>query len=219
MTRDAALLLNFGGPTSLDRVQPFLEELFADPEILPFPRRVRVALARWIARRRAPTTIEQYKLIGGKSPLVADTFEVAASMGKLLGPRIPVYAAMAYTPPWIGSTVDRILSDGVERLVCLSMYPHYSAATAGGVFNAVAEELDRRSSKLEVLYVPAWYEHPAYLEAMRDRAAAGLATMPDEGRGTHLLFSAHGLPVSFVRKRDPYQRHIQETIRTLVARL
>ena len=219
MRRQAALILNFGGPTSLDEVEPFLEHLFADPQILPFPGPVRRRLARTISRKRAPMVIDQYKQIGGRSPLVSDTFELVGELGKRLGPELPLYTAMAYTPPWIGETIDRILADGIERLVCLALFPHYSAATSGSVFGTVHEELARRSSRLDVTYVPAWHEHPGYLDALCDRVRSGLARLPENGASTHLLFSAHGLPVSFIRKRDPYQRQIQQNVRDVIGRL
>jgi ferrochelatase len=219
MTRKAALILNFGGPASLEQVQPFLEQLFSDPAILPFPAPIRLRLARFISKRRAPMVIEQYKRIGGRSPIVDDTLELVGALGRLLGPQVPLYTGMAYTPPWIGEALDRLLADGVERLACLALYPHYSAATSGSAFRTVAEGLAKRSARLEVTYVPAWHEHAGYLDALCGRIRSGLAKLPEQGAGTHLLFSAHGLPVSFVRKGDPYQRQVQQNVRDVVARL
>jgi protoporphyrin/coproporphyrin ferrochelatase len=219
MSKDAALILNFGGPRSLDEVGPFLEHLFMDPAILPFPGPLRRWLARSISRRRTPMVQAQYARIGGRSPLVDDTFALLDALRPLVPAEVGLYTAMAYTPPWIGETLARMLEDGVERAVCVALFPQYSRATSGSVFATVAEELARRGGRMDLTFVPAWHDHPGYLEALCERVRAGLGKMPEAGAGAHLLVSAHGLPVSFIRKGDPYQRQVQENVRLLVQRL
>jgi ferrochelatase len=62
MNNLGVILLNMGGPTSLESVRPFLENLFLDREIISFgPMEfARTPLARFIAKRRAEVVKKNY---------------------------------------------------------------------------------------------------------------------------------------------------------------
>ncbi len=219
MTSSAVLLMNFGGPASLAEVRPFMENLFSDPVILPFPGPIRRRLARYISRRRSPMVEEQYRQIGGGSTLVQDSQKLAGLLAQRLGSGNPVFVAMAYTPPGIDEVLDSILSKGIDTLVCLALFPHYSLATTGSIFNSLSRAIRSRNARLRTLFIPAWHEHPGFLDALTERIRSKLQSLRGSENPTHLLFSAHGLPISFIRKGDPYQAQIQQNVRTLLARL
>lgn len=223
MTTGVALL-NFGGPQRAEEVEPFLYELFADRDVIQLPvgRRFQELLARRVARRRAPEVIPQYAAIGF-SPLVPVTMRQADALRAELAARLgagapPVVVGMRYTPPWTRDAVSELAALGVTRVVALGLYPHYSIATTGSSFNDLTRCMVAAGlGDLPVHHVPAWFHHPGYLAAMADRIREGLARMGEgEDSGVHILFSAHGLPSSYVRKGDPYQQQVHATVRAVL---
>ncbi len=218
--RTALVVLNFGGPLSAAEVEPFLYELFDDPDVIQLrPAALRRQLARTISHRRAPKVIPQYEAIGF-SPIVPTTEKQIAALAEALGPSGPkIYRGMRYTAPTIESMVKEIARDKPDRLVALSLYPHYSGSTTGSSFNAFSSAMkDAGLGRLPVRYVPAFYDHPRYLAALRDRIDSAIKKVanPDQA---HLIFSAHGLPSSYYQGGDPYPTQVQETVRLVMREL
>jgi ferrochelatase len=221
--KSAVLLLNFGGPTSLEEVEPFLQSLLADRDAIrmPLPGWMQSFLAARIAARRAPRTRAQYAAIGGGSPLLAVTREQARALRERLAVRgadLDVVVGMRYTEPSIGAAVRGLVARDVERLIVLPLYPQYSIATTGSAFNCVVRELKaagRRPPRLH--FIPAFHREPAFIGAHAEQIATALHAAPP---GAHLLFSAHGLPVSYIRRAgDPYLRQTQESVAAIVRQL
>ncbi|HEY9724254.1 MAG TPA: ferrochelatase [Oscillatoriaceae cyanobacterium] len=222
--KTALLVINFGGPQRAEEVEPFLFELFRDHDVIPLPGGpwIQDAFARRLSRKRAPQTIAQYARIGGGSPLVPMTFlQVEALEARLVekGHALEVAVGMRYTGPTIREALAQLKSRGIERLICLALYPHFSFATTGSSYNAVAQALaELDMAGLPVSFIPAWHHDPGYLNAQADRVREALEKVP-EGLTPHVLFTAHGLPVSFIERGDPYQAQIQNTVRDLVRKL
>lgn len=138
MGRVGVLLLNLGGPDKLEDVGPFLFNLFADPEIirLPFPWLQR-PLAWLISTRRTKTSQENYRQIGGGSPLWQITEAQAQALQEQLGVKgqeVQVYVGMRYWHPFTEEAIARIKRDGIDRLVILPLYPQFSISTSGSSF-------------------------------------------------------------------------------------
>lgn len=226
MPRTALLVLNFGGPETVDDVESFLLELFSDRDVIrmPFGDILQRMLAHWIAPRRTREVLHQYEAIGGGSPLVAMSRRQLEGLADRLRDRghgaVSLHLGMRYTEPTIESAVDAALATGAERLVCLALYPHYSMATTGSSFNVVARQLAlHRRLAMDVRHVPAFYRQEGYLEALTDRVVQALRSADDEPR-PHLLFSAHGVPASYLkRRRDPYVTQVQETVSLIMPRV
>ncbi len=221
--QSALLVSSFGGPRAIDQVRPFLEALFSDRDAirLPLGPILQRPLARWIARRRAPRSAAQYRAIGGASPLPRITLEQSATLEARLRARgndALVFTGMRYGTPGIGDALDAALAAGARRIVCLALYPQYSIATTGSAFNAVARHLaGRRDPPPRLHFVPAFYRSPGYLDALAERIATALRAAPG---GSHLLFSAHGIPAAYARRLgDPYPRQIQETVALVLPRI
>ncbi|GAB4301418.1 MAG: ferrochelatase [Oscillatoriaceae cyanobacterium] len=215
MGRVGVLLLNLGGPEQLEDVRPFLFNLFSDPEIirLPFPW-LQKPLAWLIATRRAKQSQENYRQIGGGSPLRRITDEQAVAMQKQLaenGREVNMYVGMRYWHPFTEEAIARIKRDRIEKLVILPLYPQFSISTSGSSFRLL-ENLWQQDPQLQAIdhtVIPSWYDHPGYLEAMADLIAKELDQLPDPDRA-HIFFSAHGVPVSYVKEAgDPYQQEIE----------
>lgn len=221
--------MNMGGPDSLDEVEPFLFNLFRDPDLIPLPLGFlwQRSFARMVSRARARKVREYYDLIGGRSPLGDITAAQAASLQARLNQRhgdvFSCHVAMRYTPPFTRDALAEVRARGAKTIVGLSLYPHYTTATTGSSLWEFRRELAGRPpavGAVDVIEIDRWGEHPAYLDALAMQVSVGLERFPPSSRaGVELLFSAHGLPESFIRKGDPYVSDLQSTIAGVLKRL
>ncbi len=216
MGRVGVLLLNLGGPDQLEDVRPFLFNLFSDPEIIRLPFAwLQKPLAWLISTSRAKKSQENYKLIGGGSPLRRITEEQAQALQAVLrerGQDAQVYIGMRYWHPFTEEAIARIKRDGIERLVILPLYPQFSISTSGSSFRLLEKlwQEDPTLQKIDYTVIPSWYKQSGYLKAMAQLIAQELDQLanPDEA---HIFFSAHGVPLSYVEEAgDPYQQEIEE---------
>ncbi|MBD2326957.1 ferrochelatase [Alkalinema sp. FACHB-956] len=215
MGRIGVLLLNLGGPDRLEDVRPFLYNLFSDPEIirLPVPW-LQSPLAWLISTLRAKKSQENYKKIGGGSPLRRITEAQAKDLESLLnqsGQEATVYIGMRYWHPFTEEAIARIKRDKPERLVILPLYPQFSISTSGSSFRVLERmwNVDPDLQKIPYTVIPSWYNHPGYLQSMAKLIGQRIDSLPDPAQG-HVFFSAHGVPVSYVEEAgDPYQKEIE----------
>jgi protoporphyrin/coproporphyrin ferrochelatase len=225
MGRVGVLLLNLGGPDQLEDVRPFLFNLFSDPEIirLPFPW-LQKPLAWLIATSRASKSQENYKQIGGGSPLRRITEEQAQALQAVLqekGQEAQVYIGMRYWYPFTEEAIARLKRDRIDRLVILPLYPQFSISTSGSSFRLLEQlwEEDPGLQQIEYTVIPSWYDRPGYLKAMANLIAQQLDQFPDP-TSVHIFFSAHGVPLSYVEEAgDPYQHEIEECTRLIMQTL
>jgi ferrochelatase len=223
----AVMLLNMGGPDSLDAVEPFLFNLFRDPDLIPLPLGFvwQRGFARMVSRARARVVREFYRQIGGRSPLGDITRAQAEALERRLNARAPgayrCLVAMRYTQPFTDEALRAVAATGARTLVALSLYPHYTTATTGSSLWELRHQLagpPPAAGAVQYLEIERWPEEPAYLDALAAQVRRGLAEFSDE-KSVELLFSAHGLPVSFIEKGDPYVDDLQRTIAGVLARL
>jgi len=218
------VLLNLGGPDSAEAVEPFLFNLFSDPDIIDFPLSFlfRKRLAKLISTRRAPGVIEQYEEIGGKSPIK----ELTQRQAELLGDRLRelhihanVYVAMRYWRPFTEDALDAIGRDGVERVILLPLYPQYSSATTTSSVKEWNRLVKRRGLRLETELIDSYFSFGPFIDAFVERVDQALERFPAERRrSVNILFSAHGTPMKLVRQGDPYSHQIAKTVEAIVAR-
>lgn len=216
--KTAVLLLQMGGPDSLDAVEPFLVNLFSDRDIIKIgPAFLQPLIARLIAKRRSRKAERNYEEIGGKSPLRELTEAQAQALETLLGDEYRCFVAMRY---WKPSTIDALAAikrEGISRIIALSLYPHYSRATTGSSVNELKRVLGAAGVSFEVVYIDRFYNHPGYIDALEEKIREGLAAFHPLAE-VELLFSAHSLPQSFIDAGDPYLDQIKETVRLVMER-
>ena len=225
MGRVGVLLLNLGGPDQLEDVRPFLFNLFSDPEIirLPFPW-LQKPLAWLISTLRAKKSQENYRQIGGGSPLRRITEEQGQALQAQLqakGKDAKVYIGMRYWHPFTEEAIARIKRDDLERLVILPLYPHFSISTSGSSFRLLEQiwKEDPALDQIDYTVIPSWYDRPGYLRAMADLIATELDQFPNPDR-VQVFFSAHGVPVSYVEEAgDPYQKEIENCVALIMQTL
>jgi len=213
----AVVLFNLGGPDSIEAIEPFLYNLFCDPDIfnLPFGQKL---FAKLISNRRAPKVAEEYKLIGGKSPINEWTEKQRSMLEENLRkdfPLLDVYTAMRYWNPLTKEVAAYVESKNYDKIILLPLYPHYSITTTGSSFNEWKRHYNGDKSKL--IFVNDYYIHPKYLEAINQRIDETILRFPEKVRNEiQIVFSAHGTPISLVKKGDPYSKHIKQTVEAVM---
>lgn len=222
--RTAVVLFNLGGPDSLDAVEPFLFNLFADPDIfrLPLGFLTQKWFARFISRRRAPEARHNYAAIGGKSPLLDNTRHQAEALANALrtNGEYDVFVCMRYWHPLSDAVVAELKQGGYEELVLLPLYPQYSDTTTGSSLNDFNRACARAQYRPRVKIVREWYRQNDYQRAIVECIQAEAKKLPDAvPERIELLFSAHGLPKKLVERGDPYESQIRATYEALRARL
>lgn len=225
MGRVGVLLLNLGGPEKLEDVRPFLYNLFSDPEIIRLPFTwLQKPLAWMIATMRHTKSQENYKQIGGGSPLRRITEEQAVALEEKLGEKghnAQVYVGMRYWHPFTEEALLKIKRDRIEKLVILPLYPQFSISTSGSSFRLLEKiwEDDPELQKIDYTVVPSWYRRSGYLQAMAQLIAQELDHCPNPDQ-VHIFFSAHGVPLKYVEEAgDPYQAEIEECTKLIMKTL
>lgn len=205
---------DFGGPQGAEELVPFLTELLTD--VLPGPHALKSLVAPRLASARAGKVRPEYEAIGW-SPLVPTHRRQVAALRDALGPDgPPIASGMMFTAPTMDEAIAELTSQGVDRFIALPMFPHYSLATTHAAFSFMFDALRRAGlAGRQVHWIPGYPEHPRYLDALAATIRQGVDETPGEGP-VHLLFTPHGLPLSFVRRGDPYPDQVRATVRAVV---
>lgn len=215
--RVGVVLFQLGGPDSLEAVEPFLRNLFLDPDIIPMGPLgfLRGPLARYIAKKRSVPVASRYAQIGRRSPIAILTERQRRKLQTALEPYVDpvVVTAMRYWKPSTEDAVAALLAaDPLDDLVLLPLYPQYSYATTLSSMKEWRRVYGKRTDGSAEHVVESFHNHPSYIEALVRKISVCLRQFSDASR-IHLLFSAHGVPLSLVEKGDPYPKHIAETVR------
>jgi protoporphyrin/coproporphyrin ferrochelatase len=220
------VMMNLGGPATLDDVKPFLLELFADREIIQLP------LQRWlgpfIARRRTPKVRNLYASIGGGSPILRYTEAQGRGMVARLDRISPetaphkFYVAFRYTHPSTDDALRAMQADGVERAVAFTQYPQFSCSTTGSSLNELWRGAARTGLRhsFEWSVIDRWPVHPGFIDAMTETVRDGLGQFDSRDRDTALiLFSAHSLPLDVIDRGDAYPQEVGASVQRVVEQL
>jgi ferrochelatase len=216
------ILCGMGGPDCPEAVQPFLRNLFADPAIFPLPRLIAPLVGAMIARKRSPEVAERYKLMDpdGATPQLRFTRDQAALIAQRLTERfegahfIPE-AAMRYWHPFPDEAVAALLEKGAEQFVVVPTYPQFSPATGGSTLNFVMDALEAKAPQALVHTLPNWYSLKGYIDNLAQPVTDQFLAWADEGAdpGTcALIYVAHSMPLSFIKKGDPYEKLTRATV-------
>ncbi|XP_073279202.1 ferrochelatase-2, chloroplastic-like [Primulina huaijiensis] len=221
------LLLNLGGPETLEDVQPFLFNLFADPDIIRLPRPFRFLqkpLAQFVSVVRSPKSKEGYASIGGGSPLRRITDAQAEELKKALCAKnvlANVYVGMRYWHPFTEEAIEQIKRDKITKLVVLPLYPQFSISTSGSSLRLL-ENIFREDEYLvnmQHTVIPSWYQREGYIKAMGDLIEKELGNF-DRPEEVMIFFSAHGVPLAYVEDAgDPYKAEMEECVDLIMEEL
>ena len=219
--RLGVVLCQLGGPDSLAAVEPFLYNLFCDPDIIDFPfaKLGRKPLAKLISTTRAKKVQHHYEVIGGGSPLRRFTEQQAQALERMLRAQhvdATCVIAMRYWHPFTREAVEQLLAAEVDEIVLLPLYPQYSSTTTGSSVNEWARHA-HRLGELPTHTVREFFDHPAYLDAVIEKIDETLQRFEFPDAPT-LVFSAHSVPVAVIERGDPYQKQIEATVALLCER-
>lgn len=199
----AILLLAYGGPDSLDDVPAYLADVRGGrptpPDLLA-------------------EVVERYRAIGGRSPLLAITRQLAARLQEAVG--WTVYVGMRHWHPFIRETVTQMAADGITRAAAICLAPQYSRMSIGAYRARLDEALAALSAPPAIAFVESWHTHPALIEGLAEQTRAAWARLPHEAADQAMVvFTAHSLPAAIVEHGDPYAKQVQETAQLVAQRL
>jgi ferrochelatase len=217
--RVGVVLFQLGGPDSPGAIEPFLFNLFCDPDIIDFPfaRIGRKPLARLISTTRAKKVQHHYQAIGGASPIRRFTEQQACALRDKLaadGVNASCFVAMRYWHPFTAEAIEKFRAAECDEVVLLPLYPQYSSTTTGSSLN---EWRRLFQDDVPVHCIEPFYRHPLYLDALAEKIDEALARFPEPGC-PEIVFSAHSVPMAVIARGDPYQQHIEETVELLMER-
>lgn len=216
--RTGVLLANLGTPddSSPPAVRQFLKEMLSDRRIVDLPKALWWPILHGIVLRTRPRkSAEAYQKIwtpeGSPQKVLGQRL-----IEKLRSAHLIVEAGMTYRRPSIAEGVSALLGVGIGRIVVLPLFPQYSGATTGAVFDQVSRYLEGQRRIPEFRFVSDYHAAPAYIEALRQSV---LEHWSAHGRPEHLLMSFHGLPRKNCDRGDPYRDQCETTARLLAQSL
>jgi len=208
MKKQALLLLNMGGPNSIDEVELFLRNMFSDKHILTINPYMRRFIANIIISKRLEDVKGNYRLLGGKSPLPDLTEKLIEKLEHRLD--MPVYPAMRYVPPFADKALYACQKNGIEELILFPLYPQYSTTTTLSSVEDIEKHCNAMGYTPKITVIDPYYDDYAYIEASVEKIMEAM-----EGKETSeydLLLSAHGLPLSIIKAGDPYEKQVEGNV-------
>jgi len=209
------LIVNFGGPRTLDEVEPFLRELLTDQEVVrtSWPPLIHRVLFGRIAKKRARKVAPDYKKIGGRSPIFFDTEAIAKKLRGLID--TPIFTFHRYLPATHNDFIEEFSQDGWEEITIFPLFPQFTYATSGSVAHWFDRHLPQKITT-KMRWIKSYADHPAFINAYRRQVQEFLEKhqLPEEK--VFFLFTAHGIPKEFVEKGDVYQSECERSFQELM---
>ncbi len=201
------LLMAYGTPQDPSEVEPYFTHIRGGRT--PSPEAV-AGLQR------------RYMQVGGKTPLLEITNEVARKLEERLnreGGSFRVYAGMKHWHPFIGDVMEQMQADGVQRVVAFALAPHCSRISLGGYRKAVEEAQERLGNPFDIPFAKCWHHNERWRDMIADYVRQGLEQFPADARSSvTVVFSAHSLPERIRTWDDPYERQLLESSADVAAR-
>ena len=213
MDKIGVLLMNLGGPERINDVGPFLYNLFSDPEIIRTPFPVFKNYAWLISTLRSTTSQQAYLSIGGGSPIRRITEQQARELQTKLrdkGLNATTYIAMRYWHTFTESAIADMKADGIDQIVVLPLYPHFSISTSGSSFRELKKlrDSDIDFKKIPMRCIRSWFSQSGYLKSMVELISEQISLC--ESPSSSYIFTAHGVPKSYVEEAgDPYNNKLK----------
>ncbi|RDU59477.1 ferrochelatase [Helicobacter sp. MIT 14-3879] len=214
---NAVVLLNMGGPNSLQEVAPFLKNIFADPCILSIQNNTfRSLLGNMIVNSRLEKSKKIYAALGGCSPITQITFSLTQKL-QARNPSTFYTYAMRYTAPFCYDVLKEICEKGIHDITLFSMYPQYSTTTTFSSFNDAASALKKLEFQPTVRLIERYYDHVLYINSIVNSLQKTLASADSED--FVLILSAHSVPISRIKRGDPYKSECEKSYDCLIESL
>ena len=218
--KKAVILFNLGGPDKLDSVKPFLFNLFNDPAILDLPKILRYPLAKLISNRRAPIARKIYEELGGSSPILKLTEEQSAQLEKTLNlsqsqDKFKTFIVMRCWHPRATETIQKLKLFGPDEVILLPLYPQYSASTSGSSIKEWQQVCNSENFQVKTNIICCYPTDDHFINAHINLIEEKIKNL----KNFILIFSAHGLPERNIKKGDPYQWQVEQTVDKIVKKM
>ena len=215
--KKAVILFNLGGPDKLENVEPFLFNLFNDPAILNLPKFLRYPLAKLIANRRAPTAKKIYKELGGSSPILSLTKEQSSALELKLNQddvlsEYRCFIVMRCWHPRAENVVKEVINYNPDEVILMPLYPQYSAATSGSSIKEWKDICFKNNFKIKTSTICCYPTDENFIQAHKNEIMKKIENL----KNFKLIFSAHGLPEKNIKKGDPYQWQVEQSVNKIV---
>ena len=215
MKKTAVILMNLGGPDSLDAVRPFLFNLFYDPAIIRYPNPFRFMIASAISLFRFGYSKKIYEKLGGKSPILDETIRQKNALDASLNDEtIRSFIYMRYWHPMVEEVVLEVKEYNPDQIILLPLYPQFSTTTTQSSIDEIMPYL----KDYEVKFVEEYHNFDLFIDAHVDQLRMVFNPAMDFSK-VILFFSAHSIPEKFVIDGDPYQLQTEESVRLIMNKL
>ncbi len=217
--KKAVILFNLGGPDKLESVEPFLFNLFNDPAIIDIPSIFRYPLAKLISKRRAPIAKNIYKEIGDKSPILELTNDQAKNLQNDLVEKgeYKCFVVMRCWHPRAAHVIKKVKEYNPDEIILLPLYPQYSASTSGSSIKEWKDLCRKENYKVKTKIICCYPTQEDFVESHVNLIKKTIKNL--ENKNFKLLFSAHGLPENKIKKGDPYQWQVEQTVEEIMSKL
>ena len=218
--KKAVILFNLGGPDKLENVEPFLFNLFNDPAILNLPSFFRYPLAKLIANRRAPIAKKIYEELGGSSPILELTQEQASALELKLNKDdnlsdYKCFIVMRCWHPRAENIVKEVINYGPHEIILMPLYPQYSAATSGSSIKEWNDICAKKNLNVKTSTICCYPTDENFIKAHTNKIIKKIEKL----KNFKLIFSAHGLPEKNIKKGDPYQWQVEQSVNKIIKSL
>ena len=218
--KKAVILFNLGGPDKIENVEPFLFNLFNDPAILDLPTILRYPLAKLISNRRAPVAKKIYEELGGSSPILKLTKEQSEALETKLNQaqtdsEYKCFIVMRCWNPRANDVIKEVQSFNPEEIILMPLYPQYSAATSGSSIKEWKDICKKNNYKVKTSTICCYPTDRNFINAHTREIIKKIKNV----KNFKLIFSAHGLPEKNIKKGDPYQWQVEQSVNKIVESL
>tara|TARA_B100001063_G_scaffold146945_1_gene137194 strand:- start:527 stop:1561 length:1035 start_codon:yes stop_codon:yes gene_type:complete len=218
--KKAVILFNLGGPDKLENVEPFLFNLFNDPAILSLPNILRYPLAKLIANRRAPTAKKIYDELGGSSPILKLTKQQSSALELKLNSEdnsseYRCFVVMRCWHPRAENVLHEVINYNPDEVILMPLYPQYSAATSGSSIKEWKDICKKNNYKVKTSTICCYPTDHNFVSAHKNEILKKIKNLENY----KLIFSAHGLPEKNIKKGDPYQWQVEQSVNEIVKSL
>ena len=215
----AVILFNLGGPDKLENVEPFLFNLFYDPAIISIPAFFRYPLAKLLSKKRTPVAKNIYRKIGNKSPILDLTIEQSKSLENNLSKKgeYKCFVVMRCWYPRASKVIKNVKEYNPNEIILLPLYPQYSAATSGSSIIEWKDLCKKENYNIKTKIICCYPTENNFISSHISLLKRIIMTV--EHSNYKLIFSAHGLPERKIKKGDPYQWQVEETVKQIISGL
>jgi ferrochelatase len=218
--KKAVILFNLGGPDKIENVEPFLFNLFNDPAILNLPTLLRYPLAKLISNRRAPVAKKIYEELGGSSPILKLTKEQSNALETKLNQtqtdnEYKCFIVMRCWNPRATDVIKNVQSFNPGEVILIPLYPQYSAATSGSSIKEWKDVCKKNNYKVKTSTICCYPTDKNFINAHTKEIIKKIKDL----KNFKLIFSAHGLPEKNIKKGDPYQWQVEQSVKRIVENL